>query len=167
MEPESKTRDILTKIVSSNYELGEKMKKIIVPACLNVVLTLPAKEALFKFIGDNGDLTTYMLKLIEEALTASKISMYSDEVVQVKSYNVFMSSVIEEVETRLADPKVKDVRIYGTNVFVDCSMNGERCRGIDFAVGAGKVLFEKSKDGNRVQIRSRMVTVSEIRSKLS
>ena len=43
--------------------------------------------------------------------------MFSDEVVQAKGYNVFMSSVIEEVETRLADPKVKEVRIYGTNVF--------------------------------------------------
>ena len=117
MEPESKTRDILTKIVSSNYELGEKMKKIIVPGCLNVVLTPPAKEALFKFIDDNEGYTTNMLKLIEEALSASKISMFSDEVVQVKGYNVFISSVIEEVETRLADPKVKEVRIYGTNVF--------------------------------------------------
>ena len=155
VSPRFQKRKKLSEIISSNYDIIDKIRKLISSDCLNIDLSfkdIDEQESFFQHIKSN-DIPYRLLSIIEDTLSKPKISK-SDTIITIEGYNIFVSSLINDLEYTLQQPqsKMQELRLYGTNVFFDTSLNSDIWRGMNIIAGSDIIDVVEDASKNKITI---------------
>ncbi|CAF4419175.1 unnamed protein product, partial [Didymodactylos carnosus] len=143
----SEIRKKLNEIISSNYDLVEKIQKLISKDCLNIYLEFNdtvEEENFYQYLKakDQNELVYRIFLVIEEILSKPKIKI-NHNIITIEGYNIIISDLIDDLENKLKELNNKEVRFYGTNIFLDHSLNNDLWRGINLIFASDIINFVK------------------------
>ncbi|CAF1146824.1 unnamed protein product [Adineta steineri] len=143
----SDKRKKLMEIIISTDEIDDKFQEIISVDCFQIDLNFTdasEEQSFYQYIktSQESEIPFQLLSLIQDALSAPEINI-QNSVIIVKGYNIFFSDIIENIQTKIPDLNIKEVQFYGTNVFIDMSLNNECWYGINLIIGSDIIDFIK------------------------
>ncbi|UJR21058.1 hypothetical protein I4U23_024158 [Adineta vaga] len=154
--PKYEKRKKLMEIMTSLDEIDDKFKQILSSSCFQIDLKFKdasEEQSFYQYLrtSEEGEIPFQLLSIIQDALSESEINIQSSVII-VKGYNIFFSDIIENIQAKISDSKIKDVQFYGTNVFIDMSLNNDYWHGINLTVGSDVIDFHADKTEKKITI---------------
>ncbi|CAF0958763.1 unnamed protein product [Adineta steineri] len=151
-------RKKLIDIMLSMDKIDEKFKQIISQDCFSINLEFDnaaEERSFYQYLKTSGEnqIPFQLLLIIQDSLSKPEININSSEII-VKSYNIFLSDIIEDIQTKIKkkDFNIHTVIFYGTNVFMNLSLNDECWHGINLIIGSDIIDFIKDESNTKITI---------------
>ncbi|CAF1099219.1 unnamed protein product [Adineta steineri] len=158
VSPKFEKRKKLDDIISSEDGIDKKFRQIISQDCFSIDLkfgNLDEEQYFYQYLktSDENQIPFQLLQIIHDSLLEPKININSSEII-MKNYNIFLSDIIENVQTKIKkkDFNIQTVIFYGTNVFMNLSLNDECWRGINLIIGSDIIDFIKDESNTKITI---------------
>ncbi|CAF0958708.1 unnamed protein product [Adineta steineri] len=149
-------RKKLSDIMLSMDEINEKFKQILSKDCFDIDLEFNdthEEQSFYQYLkaSDENEIPFQLLLIIQDSLSEPEINIDGSNLI-VTTYNIFLSDIIRNIQTKIKDLNIQTVTFYGTNVFIDLSLENEYWHGINLICGSDVIDFVKEEPNTKITI---------------